>query len=156
MLERRTVLRFRSLWQRRHHAVDPCSGVQLRRADQHEIPQRDVNQAQIESANNSLGLQRVQDIAGWNWRFDHEFVEELPFGRHAIARYLGNFFREVVGVLVSTLCDFAEPFGSQRRHIDCRRRSHQPLIGADVGSGLFTPDVLFARLQREHEPAVAI
>src|ERR1700730_10723076 len=52
--------------------------------------------------------------------------------------------------------EFAQPPSPQQREIGSYRERAQRMIGADVRSGLFAPDMLLARSQGQAKGAVAV
>ncbi len=55
-----------------------------------------------------------------------------------------------MGFLVTQFGHLAQAAAPKQGQVDCRSQSHQALVGANVGSGAFALDVLFAGGQRQH------
>src|SRR5215212_2214491 len=96
-----------------------------------------------------------EDIARWSRGRNDEFMKERSVRGQRVTRYSAHSFGKVVRVLIAPACHLAKAFWTECRHVDSDRGCHQPLVRTDIGGRFLSPDVLFARLQGQHESSLA-
>src|SRR5262245_23513542 len=80
---------------------------------------------------------------------ERELVEKRFVIRDLIAVDLAELRRGIMRFLIAKFGDLAQSLFAKQRKINRRAEGDQSLIGADVGRGTFTLDVLFTRCERE-------
>ena len=83
-------------------------------------------------------------------------MEYRPVERPAHAGYLGQLLHQGPGVGMAGSRDLLQTLRSQQCQVQGGGGHHQALIGANVGRGFGTADVLFARLQGQGKTGLAI
>src|ERR1044071_8936494 len=84
------------------------------------------------------------DLFHWSIYTQCKLVEEWFCETQSHVIDLAELGGGVVGLLVAKLSNLPETFFAQQRKIDGRAKRNQSLVRADVGSGPFAFDVLFA------------
>ena len=88
-------------------------------------------------------------------RLNDEFVESGTGKEHAVFCLLLNPGDCIIRFQNILFADFPKTFRPYRGEINCCHQRAERLIRTDIRCRLFTPDVLFARGQREHKTAPA-
>ncbi len=82
-------------------------------------------------------------------------MEELR-GVHLVTGHLSDRRRCIVRLVPAQLRHRAQAPRPHERHVDCRGKGVQGLVGADVGGRLVASDVLLPGAEREHKAALSI
>jgi hypothetical protein len=107
------------------------------------------------TAQNVALAQCFQHLRHWPSQAQYSLVKGIAVKGALHALDPLQFFNQLVRAVITARRHAFKTFGSQQRKMNLRRRDHQALIGADVGSRLRAADVLLAYLQGKHESGVA-
>ena len=113
---------------------------------------RDVYKRQAQDA---LPLQCGEDPVGVG-QGGEKFMEEGAGEHHLHAIDLTQLGSQVVSLGVALIAHLSQTDGAHLGQIDRSGQRAQRLIGADVGAGLLTTDMLLAGLHGEHEGALSL
>ena len=112
--------------------------------------------AQVISADDVVIQQQgLVDFGDWCRTLDDELVEEGTIIPYFVAFQLADLVCGVMRFLVTQIRRLAQAMSAHDAHIDAGRQRHQALVGANVAGRFLAPDILLARLEREHVTAFA-
>src|SRR5260370_9945818 len=89
---------------------------------------------------------------GRNGSGNHKFIEKWAGEWRLVAGERGDLAESVMSFLETQCAKFAEALFAKGRQVDGSADGQQRLIGADIGSGALTADLLLTRFQRQHIP----
>ena len=111
---------------------------------------------QIEATENTARQQPVQHFARRARQSQYCFVEHRPIENPADPRHLRQSLHQYAGIGMTGGGNLLQAARTQQRQIKRGGGYHQALIGADVGRGLGSTDVLLARLQGQGKTGLAV